>query len=351
MRSTLDEVLATLGDLETYVQSIDPVNTALAAIEDPIIRGYLTIRRQLDGAAFIVVLYAAFEKFVEELVWSHTELTSAAIKYDELADALRTKHMAQSASLLVKGRLGEGRYAKLTPVDAIANLHQCVSGGQPYQLNRYAVLHHDNNLRPATVKDIFSLTGVLNINELVRDDASLMQWSLKVVGASGPVPPGSIERRLNDIVDLRNETSHTGVASGQVLGWAEMQDHVEFMKAYCRALYAVVAGDYLDRAYILKSGASTALGEFIEGPYHQHGGAVVIHKPACRTYIGQPVIGKSDNRVGWWGAIQEIRIDNKPVSAVEAGDPAATLGLRVNFKLTKSTQLYLLPAKDDAVWS
>ena len=68
MRSTFDEVLATLRDLDIYIQSIDPVNSTLASVADPTIHGYLTIRRQLDSAAFVVLLYAAFEKFAEDLV-------------------------------------------------------------------------------------------------------------------------------------------------------------------------------------------------------------------------------------------------------------------------------------------
>jgi hypothetical protein len=351
MRSTLDEVLATLEDLKTYVQSIDPVNAALAGIVDPTIRGYLTVRRQLDCAGFIVVLYAAFEKFVEDLVWSHTEIQSAAVAYHDLSDRLRKKHLEQSASLLAKGYLGEGRYASLTPANAIANLHQCVSGGRPYKLNRHAVLYHESNLRPSIVNDIFSLTGVSAINELVRAAEPLVQWNLKVTAVLGPVPLSSIERRLEEIVELRNQTAHTGVGLGQVLGSAEMQEHIEFMRAYCRALYQVVVGAYLNRSYVDNPGASTALGPFIKGPLRQHGGAVVVHKPTCRTYVGQPVIGKRDNRVDRWGTIQEIRVDDKPVSTIEAGNQATEVGLRVDFKVTKSTQLYLLAAKDDAVWS
>lgn len=350
MRSTLDEVLATLQDLETFVKSIDPVNTALATLTDPLVRGYLTVRRQLDGAAFIVVLYAAFEKFVEDLVWSRTKLEVAAVKYDELWEVLRNKHMERSATLLAKGYLGEGRYANLTPAAAIANLHQCISGIQPYELNQHAVLHHENNLRPATIQELFSLTGVSSINDLARQTEPLVQWNLQLTGILGPAQLSSIERHLDEIVKLRNQTAHTGVGSGQVLGSAEMQDHLEFIRAYCRALYVVVAGSYLDQAYIAKRGASTALGEFLEGPYRNHGDAIVVHKPSCRTYVGQPVIGKRDNRVDRWGTVQEIRIDNKPIPVVEAGDSAAKIGLRVDFKLTKGTQLYLLSAKDHAVW-
>lgn len=348
MRSTRDEVLATLRDLEIYVNSIDPVNRALANITDPSVRGYLTVRRRLDYAAFIGALYAAFEKFVEDLVWSHTELESATTPYRELSTTLRTKHLAQSATLLIKGRLGEGRYTDLTPVDAIASLHQCESGQQPYKLNRHAVVYHEHNLRPAIVQELFSLTGVSKINDLARQAAPMVQWSLRVSGASD-VPLSSIERHLEEIVALRNQTAHTGVGSAQVLGSADMQEHLEFMKAYCLSLYMVIAGAYLDRAYIAKPNAAMALGEFLQGPLRKHGGAVVVRKPTCRTYVGQPVIGKRDKLVDRWGTIKEIHVDDKPVQAVDAAAQVVEIGLLVDFEVTGRTRLYLLDAKDDAV--
>lgn len=351
MRSTFDEVLATLRDLDVYVQSIEPINSTLAAVADPAIRGYLTIRRQLDSAAFIVLLYAAFEKFVEDLVWSHTELQSAVVRYDDLSEALRKKHMEQSANLLAKGRLGEGRYASLTPAAAIANLHQCVSGAQPYRLNQHAILYHENNLRPPIVTSLFSLTGVSGINELARQAGSLIEWNLKVHRSSEPVSLTTIEARLNDIVELRNQTAHTGLGAGQVLGTADMQDRLEFMRAYCASLYEIMVGAYLDRRYVSDPNASTDLGEFIEGPYGKHGGAIVVRKPACRTYVGQPVIAKCDGRVGKWGKVQEIKINGNAVSAVETADAVTDIGLRFDFAPTKHTRLYLLPAKDDAVWA
>jgi hypothetical protein len=216
--------------------------------------------------AFVVVLYAAFEKFVEDLVWSHTGLVSAVVKYDELSESLLKKHLEQSATLLAKGRLGEGRYANLTPAAAIANLHQCVSGIRPYKLNQHAVLYHENNLRPSVVQGLFALTGVSGISELARCTAPLVQWNLKVTGVSEPVPLSSIERHLDEIVELRNQAAHTGVASGQVLGSAAMQGHLEFVRAYSCALYDVVVCDYLERRYVQRTGESTALGKFLSGP-------------------------------------------------------------------------------------
>jgi hypothetical protein len=351
MRSTLDEFLATIRDLDVYVQSIEPVNSTLASVADPMIRGYLTVRRQLDSAAFIVLLYAAFEKFVEDLVWSHTELLSATIKYDDLSDALRKKHVEQSASLLAKGRLGEGRYVGLTPAAAIANLHQCVSGARPYKLNQHAILYHENNLRPSTVHGLFLLTGVSGINDLAGRAEPMLKWNLTKNGALDPVALTSIETRVNDIVELRNQAAHTGLAAGQVLGAAEMREHLGFMAAYCSGLYEVIVGAYLDRTYVEAPGASIDLGPFLEGPFDKHGGAVVVRKPTCRIYVGQPVIGKCDGRVRRWGIIQEIKVNDRSVLAVEVGDPVADVGLRLDFAPTKNTRLYLLPTKDDAVWS
>jgi hypothetical protein len=349
MRSTLDEVLMTLSDLETYVKSINPVNKVLADITDPIVSGYLTLRRRLDYAAFIVALYAAFEKFVEDLVWSHTEMETGAVAYQDLPDELRRKHLVQSASLLTKGQLGEGRYADLTRADAITSLHQCESGLHPYKLNRHAVLYHENNLRPDTVTGLFSLTGVSDIHELARHAAPLVQWNCKVQGldaANGePVPLTLIALRLQDIVGRRNQVAHNGGDPGDVLGVNEMEEHLGFVRAYCRSLYMALAGSY----YIRKPDISVPLGKFLEGPL-QKNRVVVVARPSCRVERGQPVVGEIEGLVKRWGRVERIQIDNVDVPFVEDDDPTKTIGLEMSFAVTRRTKLYLLQSRDYVTW-
>ena len=65
---------------------------------------------RLDYAAFIVALYTAFEKFVEDLAWSHAEIEASRNKYAGLSEKLRDTHLRGSAELLTRSHLGEGRY-------------------------------------------------------------------------------------------------------------------------------------------------------------------------------------------------------------------------------------------------
>ena len=68
MRSTFDELEKELKQLSDLVASIAPVNLALAEHPDSLVRQYVMIRRRFDYAAFVVALYASFEKFIENLV-------------------------------------------------------------------------------------------------------------------------------------------------------------------------------------------------------------------------------------------------------------------------------------------
>ncbi|TKD07871.1 HEPN domain-containing protein [Polyangium fumosum] len=353
MRSTLDEVLAILGDLEAFVYSIDKVNVLLASHADPDVRRHLNIRRRLDGAAFIVALYSAFEKFVEELGWAFAELEASVTSYTDLHEGLRYKHLKQSAELLARGRLGEGRrYAGLTEASVVANLHLCLSGQSPYRLNRDAVVYHEHNFRASVVQSAFSSLGIEKINESVRCIDALVNWysAMQGVTPGDPVPLTTIDVRLEDLVEYRNQVAHAGSGSGSLLGPDDMRELLAFMKSYCISLHTVVVGEYLNRRYVKKSGASVNLGDILEGPFRKSGDAVVVAKPGCRVSVEQPIFGVRDGRVDRWGQVKGIQVDGQDLHSVEVDSTAKSVGLRVDFRVTKGTQLYLLHGRDAVVW-
>ncbi|MGA1823981.1 MAG: hypothetical protein ACMUIP_04890 [bacterium] len=74
MRSTLNALLADSNDLQIYVESIEKIYRILSSQQDTTIQECLNIRRRLDYVAFIIALYAALEKFVDDLAWSYAEL-------------------------------------------------------------------------------------------------------------------------------------------------------------------------------------------------------------------------------------------------------------------------------------
>ena len=81
MRSTFDELKNQLTDLKTLVASIAPVTEVLTQHPDSLVRRYATNRQRFDHAAFVVGLYAALEKFIEDLVASFARFEAQRVPY------------------------------------------------------------------------------------------------------------------------------------------------------------------------------------------------------------------------------------------------------------------------------
>ncbi len=128
-----------------------------------------------------------------------------------------------------------------------------------------------------------------------------------------------------------------------------MRDLLEFVESYCISLYTVVVGEYLHRRYVKKSGEAVALGKILEGPF-KNGEVAVVAKPPCRVYLEQPIFGIRDGRVDRLGWVKGIQVDDQDVQSVEVGSTTNAVGLRVDFRLTDETRLYLLPSRDNVVW-
>jgi len=122
VRSTCDELAKELDELRALVKSIVPVNSALTGHHDSIVRQYVMIRRRFDYAAFVVGLYASFEKYIENLVAAYAQLEARRLQYADLPQKLKTKHLFRTADILYHGRLGEGRYAGIRELDVVTNL-------------------------------------------------------------------------------------------------------------------------------------------------------------------------------------------------------------------------------------
>jgi hypothetical protein len=221
-------------------------------------------------------------------------------------------------------------------------------------MNRDAVVHHEDNLRAADVQESFSHVGITNINELARAAEPLLQWYRRVEEPSEPpkdrIPPRTIDARLVELVQRRNQFTHGGGVWEESLALDEMRAHLDFVRAYCEALYRIVAGDYIHGRYVKSNTAAGDLGTIREGPLPRHNHAVVVDRPAFRIERGQPIVGVRAKRVDFWGYIIGLQIDGKDVESVDPGTPAETIGVVADFKPTKSTRLYVLPTKDPAIW-
>jgi hypothetical protein len=268
VRSTLDEIASELAELRSLVASVTPVNSALAGHQDSVVRQYLTIRRRFDYAALVVALYAAFEKFAEDLVASYARLAALRSSYEALPECLTRKHLERSAGILARGRLGEGRHAGLREIDVVRNLFGCLSGAKPYFLNEAAIVAHDVNLRAEELGRLFASVGIEKVCERSRRADRLLAWFSAASGRDAPshdgVPGATIRERLNDLVERRNQVTHRGGNPLDLLGVTEMVELIDFIEALAGSVFSITIACYLRSRYEA-SGEATPL-RLLEGP-------------------------------------------------------------------------------------
>lgn len=355
MRSILDELKRELGELQVLVDSIEPVRNALARQPNSLLHDYLKIRRRFDYAAFIVALYASFEKYIEDLVVAYAQLESRRVPYSELPSRLVEKHLTKTAEILSpRARVGEGKYAHLTHQGLVKNLHECLEGtNRAYTLNKEAVVAHDGNLRVRVITDLFAALGIEKICELVQSSDALLAWYCTVQelepGTRQDVPFSVIEERIRDIVERRNQTSHRGT-SLDFLGVQGMSDAVRFLEAFSESIYAVVVKNYLHNHFTGTGKSSELRQKPGDGPFRE-GTVVVVEKPAQRLFVGQPiyVLLRAGAR---WGRVRSIQVNESPIQVLEPDTPALDgVGLGLDFKCPKSADLFALAAEDDIVWA
>ncbi|MBK8263098.1 MAG: hypothetical protein IPK80_17380 [Nannocystis sp.] len=356
MRSILDELTSELEELKALVESISPVNQALARHHDSLVSNYVSVRRRFDDAAFAVALYASFEKFIESLVAAFAQLEARRLEYIALPEKLKTRHFSGTLEMLRRGRIGEGRYVGLTELDVVRNLFECLNGAKSYRLNEAAVVAHDQNLRAGEIDALFAAVGIEKICDLACRADAMVAWFCAEKGLEVPPQDGVqrtvIEGRLVDIVERRNQVAHRGVSPVNLLGPDDMAVEVGFVEALSRAIFSLVVGTYLKAHH-----AATAIQlrqREQDGPY-KGGTIVVVEKPTCRLVVGQRVyvlVGTCAR----WGRIQSLKVDDAEFQAVDGGVAAENgIGVGLDFKCPKGAVLVALPVKDDVkddlVWS
>lgn len=354
MRSTLEELTKELEELRSLVASIAPVNSALEGNKDSLVRQYVMIRRRFDYAAFAVALYASFEKFVENLVAAYAKLVARRVPYADLPAKLVTKHLLQTADLLSRGELGAGRYAGIRELDVVKNLFECLNGVTPYTLNEPAVVAHSANLRSGEIDKLFATVGIDQVCSCVRRADALLDWyctsnELTAAPQDG-VPVPTIEERLKDIVDRRNQVAHRGGKPDDLLGSVKMSDAIGFIEAFSMSVFAMAVGRYLQGHHAAPDQGIHLQQRQGDG-WYKNGKVVVVEKPAQRLFVGQPIFVVHDRACARWGRIRSLKLDDESVVAVEPDDAAPDgIGIGLDFRCPKGAALVALAADDDVVW-
>lgn len=361
MYSIMEQMRTELSDLESFVSSITPVNNALSMHGDVSVRQYLTLRRQYDYAAFVIALYASFERFTEALVAEYVRKVSTFTSYEDLPLTLTKKHITQSADMLSRKRLGEGRYAHLSSLQVAGNLFKCLSGDKSYSLTTEAVIAHDTNLRFADVGKLLGDVGILNFCDSLPNIELIWHWFVSVElgndSDSDPVERTTetcraiktiFETRLNDLIERRNEVAHRGGSADELLGQAEMLSRIDAIRTLAEGMLDASSSAYLKLRTKDKSYAS--LMEVVEGPY-KSGSVIVIKPPSIPIFLGQPsFVIHSDGAVRW-GRIVGLKINNESAGAIEPSVESNTIGVELDVRCGPNSQVWFSHSPDQTVWA
>lgn len=360
MYSVLEQFHSELSSLGSFVASIAPVNEALSTHPNVTVRRYLTLRRQYDYAAFVVALYASFERFTETLVAEYVRQVSSFVPYKDLPDNLTRKHLVQSAEMLSRKRLGEGRYANLSSVSVAESLYKCLSGAETYSLTSEAVIAHDTNLRYLDVGKLLGDVGINDFCQNLPNIESVWAWFIKTeLGCEeGEAVERTTERdstvktifesRLNDLVERRNEVAHRGGDADELLGHAEMLDRIAVIRILAEAMFECSVSSYL-KLRTKDTGYASRV-EIVEGPY-KAGSVIVISPPPVPIFKGQSsFILYADGRVRW-GAVVGLMVNGKPTELVNPGDVDSTVGVELNIRCNRNAEVWLNNSPDLAVWA
>jgi hypothetical protein len=349
----LDEFTKELDDLVILLESIKPVNEALATHPDQLVRRYVLVRRRFDYAAFAVALYASFETFVEDLIAAYAQLESRRLSYVNLPEKLRDKHLSRTAEMLARRRIGEGRYARLTELEVVKNLFECLNGGETYTLNKAAVVAHDMNLRVDEINRLFAAIGIEDVCNRARRADALLAWYRSANGLDDglhDVPARDVDERIKELVERRNQIAHGGGIPTDLLGVDKMRDAVGFLRAFANSIFAIVVGCYL-KAHHVDSADNVILVQRHHDRPLKNGTVVVVEKPAKQLFVGQPLFVSIDAGARW-GRIQSLRVDDSDVQVVGPEvDAPQGIGIALNFKCPRKATLVALGVEDDLVWS
>jgi hypothetical protein len=270
-----------------------------------------------DHCAALTRIYAAYERFVGELVAEYVRLLPKLYgKYSDLPESITTQHRVGIGQILLK--MGEkGLYKKLEEQVVVRELAAGLSGASGYTLLADAFFIDRQNLRFDVLGRLFGALGFRRWGRYINRHAAVTDF-IKQERADSSSP----QKELDAFIEYRNEAAHKKVEN--VLSIDAIGAMSRFIGAIGRALAEMVEEGVLQRRMEMGHYSQVlAVSEI------HHDGFVVIGIPlnGVPLAVGDEVLlcGKSTcQRV----AIESLRINDQSVVAT-TGDGATEVGLRL----------------------
>lgn len=362
MKLTLafDEFNKELEDLKQYIQvniieyqdkisefhQVELIDTKAIEMQD-FFRGKYrktrTLAKIINYSAVIILLYAYFEKFLENTARYYLEdLCKCCETYDRLPEKIQKNHLEKSIDLIKNINLD--KYRSLTEQEILENLYHCQCENKN-TINFYAYMQHRGNFRSSTILDFFADIGINNINGKIANLDDFKTYikvktpELGIFLESKNKDFNHLYSRINDLVSKRNDIAH-GMPTSQILSFEIIiDDYIDFIQNYSKSLQEVLYNQVLfyEIKYCLLS-----LGKPIKVWNNEIIG-IEVHN--IKISVGDRIIGKKADGNCKSGTIISIQVNGESKNSIEVEDDSVQVGLKVNFFIKENYEIFISQIK------
>jgi hypothetical protein len=288
MRSRLEQLIAQLDALKTFVESHGSVMSIFTDYEDEDedVQEYIALAKRYHYAAFAVILYISLEQFVNGLIFEYAPLEAHRAPYSELSPERRIMHRKDWHKFFENGRLITRGCIK------VPFLNKSFYDSEDWDAEEF--------------DDAFKIIGIDSICKDVCKTCEMITWHrTQNDKQQNTLNRKVVEHRLRDIILSRNNIADRRIPD-ELPSVENMLESANFIKSLAVSICEIVTRHYLGIRYA-NSENSFRL-KPCEGSFPNNSRNIIVaDKPAARIFAGQPVFVMIRSAVARWGRIQRWR--------------------------------------------
>jgi hypothetical protein len=293
-------------------------------------------RRQRLMVASTIMLYGAWELFVDESVREFVAFCQAKHQvHSDLPKAILDNHgrltyraLSNSTSL---------RRYRLQELQLVGNMHTCLTGAVPYQLNAGVFVQRTSNSRIPIVDELCGNAGIGSVSKAICDSPILRIYFTKL-GHVGPLNTTVAFTPLNNLVDDRNDVSHG--SPNTTLSNQLLLDRIEYVSAIGAALNREII---YQMASVLVKRHGVKLGL----PIHVYGGGSIpcLGLVRQRIAVGDWLFaGPTQSPLDKGGEIISLQVGNHSIPRTP-NRRLLKVGIGIDFICRANHEITLVPAR------
>lgn len=291
--------------------------------------------RTYDYVTGVILLYGAYEKFVENLMAYYMNTISKIYeRYSCLPEKIQGESFKKTVKLLE--RMGEGWYrGDTTSVSVAKSLVAFLEDHEDLDIPEEAFVWHTSNFWTKYLAEYFNGTGIHNISSLAAEEAvknnagSDSQISEEV----NEQRPGYILETIDDLISRRNQISHGDIS--EFLSNDELKRYIVVFEKFCHSVNGIILNEI----------AEQSLGKFGEDLGRPI--AVYNRNIVCVQSGGHPMTQgdfmavKEQNGQVKCEVINNLQVDNEDLLSTEKGKDLK-VGVEISGRAKDTDDIYLL---------